>query len=523
MVIAPHTYGDGMCGVSIFGFFIHFSLPRQVVAYNYHTRMCEPFWVLVSPSPGVLKLYIPGTMSDRDIYGVEIWYIGGKGHFLKWAITLKLTLNLKKFCFFKVVTTSQADVQKVISSCARKITGLNKTAGSRMAHHLADIPNIDEIYEIYGTLEYDRALRVENPSLRVLAESASANPGGVLNRLRLNLEQHFPEEESVRRFFPIKRGWRELFRNRSSVSFMAEAKDRVNTQEKAETVVAGADVVVYTDGSVTNPDRIAAPDNLAGVAWSIRDCENGTKTLSSKSVGRFQHSYGTERTAFTCALVDVRELLRSGLRDAVCPADRRGRIVILTDCLGLIMAMVGRKIAEAEDIDLHRELDALAGVADITVRHVSGHVGVEGSEGVDVAAKEAAKLTADDGAGSSLLHSAVKSELKLVARERRREDLRREADSLRLQAKRYAAAHALQNDFCWRGILEDDHDVQKGKLLCQIVAAHCPRAAEHPPRHDLDQHAGCETCGAGRATAPDYNHCVHYLLSCSRYADERGK
>ena len=127
--------------------------------------------------------------------------------------------------------------------------------------------------------------------------------------------------------------------------------------------------------------------------------------------------------------------------------------MILTDCLGLIMAMAGGEIAEAEDVDLHRELDALeAGIADITVRHASGHVGVVGNERVDVAAKEAGKLPANVGGGSSLLHSAVKSELKLVARERRREDLRREADSLRPEAKRYAAARALQNDFRFKHV-----------------------------------------------------------------------
>lgn len=112
------------------------------------------------------------------------------------------------------------DVRKVITSCDRKITGLNKAAGPRMAHHIADIPNI---VEIYGTPEYGRALRVESPSLRVLAESAAANPFGALNSVGLNLGHHFPVEEgggaSARRFPPIKKGRGKLFRSRNLVPF----------------------------------------------------------------------------------------------------------------------------------------------------------------------------------------------------------------------------------------------------------------------------------------------------------------
>lgn len=135
--------------------------------------------------------------------------------------------------------------------------------------------------------------------------------------------------------------------------------------------------------------------------------------------------------------------------------------MILTDCLGLITAMVGRKIAEAEGIERHWGRDALAEVVGITIRHVSGHVGAVGSEGVDGAAKAAAGFPATDEAGPSLLHSAAGSGLKLVAREQRREDLRREANPLRPGAKRYAAVRALQDGFCWQGILEDDHDPRR--------------------------------------------------------------
>ena len=324
------------------------------------------------PSPRSIRACFRGYVESKIRYGLLVYYKTAPKNSLK-------------------------ALQNVSSDGARKITGLHHTTGNLMARHIADIPSLDEMYDLYATLEVDRAMRVENSSLRPLVEDSASFPGGFLDPLVQNLEQFFPRGEAIRRFFPVKRGWRELFLNHGSIEFRGEREDRVETQSGADAAEAEADIVSYTDGSVTNPKRIAARNNLGGIAYSVVDMERNrlgtgdtSKVVFFANVGRFQHSFGTERLAFTRYVEEVFDLLSRARRCLPPTHGGRRTVVVFTDCLGLLIAMQHRKIVEAEDVELHRSLAKLAGAANVIVRHVSAHVGVRGNEEVDVAAKDAA-------------------------------------------------------------------------------------------------------------------------------------
>jgi ribonuclease HI len=445
------------------------------------------------PSPSTLRAAFRGYVESLVRYGLGIWYQRAS------------------------VKSLQA-IQVVLNTGYRKITGLDKTAGTVMAQHLSKCYNLDELYDVYAVAETDRALRVRNSSLRTLIiDDAVPNPQcGFVHPLLSKLDAQFPRGDCVRRFFPEKRGWKELFSSHGNVRVLLDPADRVKSQEAADMLEQdAASVVVYTDGSVTLPRQLGNPENRAGAAWMVRDCAAGVEVLESENCGKYQHVYGVERRALTRGA--------EAARNYIGHSDRHSRpgetkVVMISDCLSLLQKVDSQSIEEEEDVELHRAIGLLAENSVVELRHVTSHIGISGNETVDTEAKAAARGVCVTG-GSSLLHSVVKSESKRLARVKRVAVL----DEVAEAKPRYGLARRLQGEEWRNGIMDEEWEREDGRLLAQVLAMHCPRIAGCAPRRDLDEHARCRWCGESRERNPHFSHVFHHLFECEKLTESRSR
>jgi len=323
----------------------------------------------------------------------------------------------------------------------------------------------------------------------------------------------------VRRPFPEKRCYKELFTFHGNVCCFTKEEDRVTSEAQAKKLEGegGYNLRIYTDGSVSNPCRMAAPDNTSGAAWLFRWTDGFAHShLDSVNAGLYQHSYGAERVALTRAALAAVDWIGKGAADGG-GGERGAKVLVLIDCLSLIQSVERKNISEQEDIDLHAALGALARLGKVELRHVSAHKGVLGNEIVDVEAKRAAASEMDLLDGSSLTHGTVKSELKLFYVEERRKRLRIRAKN----EERYSTAASLQRDFKWRGALQEDWEREPCRLLNQLAAGHCPSAAGCTPCHNINEQAVCRHCLACKNREHDFCHVDHLLFRCKHYAKER--
>ena len=132
----------------------------------------------------------------------------------------------------------------------------------------------------------------------------------------------------------------------------------------------------------------------------------------------------TERAALEAAVEQLTEdIHRSG---AIKP-----RVLFLTDCMSLLMAIKGLRPKTVSEYSFRRKLSGLATTATLVLRHVKGHVGVDGNEVVDRAANEARESPPQ--CASILAPEAVKSELKRLVQLDRVEGTSGAANGSRLQ------------------------------------------------------------------------------------------
>lgn len=414
-------------------------------------------------------------------------------------------------------TTGRArrKVEVIMNRTVRTILGLWDNVSTDVLYRLADLPNLADLYRFETCLAVDRALRKPRHGLGFYMDKvrkSGSSLGETLQDAMNMLDSHFPAAKFYRLPFPELKSYAHLVCEFGRINFMAQT---IENQADMDELERSSDLSIFSDGGVKEPCTFAKDPNRSAGAFVVK---RGGATVFQDGfyLGVCNHSFGAERAAATRGA-------GRGIQQAAEFIEEKHvkpRVLLATDSLSLVMALKSRSIKIFEDLQLMKNINSLATIADLTISHVRGHAEICGNEEADALCTEVLRSPAmQTECCASLLPEAVKSELKRHAEGERSMRIRS------LAVSRPAVARAVKicgGEKLTRSHLKTDLPVVASRIGLQCMAGHCGwllgrRAVQKvDEQFAIDVSGCCRFCGE---KVPD--RVEHFIQRCEVHKEQR--
>ena len=433
-------------------------------------------------------------------------------------------------------------LEQILIQGSKLVAGLPRRTATDVVTATAGTWNLGELFFLHGSMVVERALRGPDVALgKLLQPRPAPHANSVISKILESLDRCFPAHLLQRDVWLDRREIATLLPNWGRVR--AETST-ILSQQAYDDTAAGYDLIVDTDGSVTDPKRFGSTGNRGGLAWRLDVPTQGVPSRNSGFGGYCVHSTNVERralvegalaaeaavqqTSFRKRLIQVGARTdKGGRREAVLekPAEnarRCPRVMFATDSLSLIISIQSMKPKTHEELRLFLLLNSLAKANSVQIHHVKGHARIISNEEADTDAKAGTARERVEDRPWTLPIEGVRAELKQLILDKRRERLAVRAKTSSRSAYFLAATEGLETaTISTKGL----NPRWESSIAAQLRSGQCPALADKAARsyeegtYHVPHCKYCESAPEGGYSAPSLIE--HYVRECQCFKKER--